>query len=99
MERARPAKVPARPRIYVRRASAFIARSRPASVIGYMRPSMMRSTFWMEVAFSEVPVGGRRLTTGIFRDVTRRVEDEEHIRQMNEQLEARVELHRRRALL
>src|SRR5262245_42637864 len=60
-------------------------------------PSMIRqgrrrdgSSFWMEVAFSEVPVGDRTLTTGIFRDVTRRVEDEERIRQMNELLEARV---------
>jgi PAS domain S-box-containing protein len=60
-------------------------------------PSMIRqgrrrdgSTFWMEVAFSEVPIGDRRLTTGIFRDVTRRVQDEERIRQMNELLEARV---------
>ena len=62
-------------------------------------PSMIRqgrrrdgSTFWMEVAFSEVPLGDRRLTTGIFRDVTRRVQDEERIRQMNELLEARVRL-------
>ena len=62
-------------------------------------PSMIRQgrrrdghTFWMEVAFSEVPVGDRRLTTGIFRDVTRRVEDEERIRHMNELLEARVRL-------
>jgi PAS domain S-box-containing protein len=50
------------------------------------------STFWLEAAFSEVPVGDRRLTTGIFRDVTRRVEDEERIKQMNELLEARVRL-------
>jgi PAS domain S-box-containing protein len=50
------------------------------------------STFWLELAFSEVPVGDRRLTTGIFRDVTRRVEDEERIKQMNELLEARVRL-------
>lgn len=50
------------------------------------------STFWMEVAFSAVPVGDRRLITGIFRDVTRRVEDEERIRHMNELLEARVRL-------
>ena len=60
-------------------------------------PSMIRqgrrrdgTTFWMEVAFSEVPVGERRLTTGIFRDVTQRVEDEDRIRHMNEALEARV---------
>jgi signal transduction histidine kinase/DNA-binding response OmpR family regulator len=50
------------------------------------------STFWMEVAFSVVPVGDRRLITGIFRDVTRRVEDEERIRHMNELLDARVRL-------
>src|SRR5207244_3423328 len=49
-------------------------------------------TFWLELAFSEVPVGDRRLITGIFRDVTRRVEDEERIRHMNELLEARVRL-------
>ncbi|MFL5341665.1 MAG: response regulator, partial [Gemmataceae bacterium] len=66
-----------------------------SKVIG--TPSMIRqgrrrdgSTFWMEVAFSEVPVGDRRLTTGIFRDATQRVEDEDRIRHMNEALEARV---------
>jgi PAS domain S-box-containing protein len=48
--------------------------------------------FWMEVAFSEVPVGERRLTTGIFRDVTQRIQDEERIKRMNEELEARVQL-------
>ena len=68
-----------------------------SKVIG--APSMIRQgrrrdgkTFWMEVAFSVVPVGERRLVTGIFRDVTRRVEDEERIRHMNEMLEARVRL-------
>lgn len=50
------------------------------------------SRFWLEMAFSEVPLGDRRLITGIFRDVTRRVEDEERIRQLNELLEARVRL-------
>ncbi|MCX7699770.1 MAG: PAS domain S-box protein, partial [Gemmataceae bacterium] len=62
-------------------------------------PSLVRqgrrkdgSTFWLEMAFSEVPLGDRRLITGIFRDVTRRVEDEERIKQLNELLEARVRL-------
>lgn len=54
--------------------------------------------FWMEVSFSEVPLGDRKLITGIFRDVTRRKEDEEKIRQinaelkeLNRQLDARVQ--------
>jgi adenylate cyclase len=50
------------------------------------------ATFWLELAFSEVPLKDRRLITGIFRDVTRRVEDEERIKQLNELLEARVRL-------
>jgi PAS domain S-box-containing protein len=50
------------------------------------------STFWMEAAFSELSLGQRRLITAIFRDITRRVEDEEQIRQMTERLEARVRL-------
>ncbi len=49
-------------------------------------------TFWMEVTFSQVPIEDRRLIIGIFRDVTRRKIDEERIRQMNEDLEARVQL-------
>src|SRR5206468_3138528 len=50
------------------------------------------STFWMEVSFSRVPVGGRVLTTGIFRDITLRKETEERIRRLNEDLDARVRL-------
>lgn len=50
------------------------------------------SSFWLEASFRDVPLGNRKLVTGVFRDVTRRKEDEERIRQMNEQLEARVRL-------
>lgn len=50
------------------------------------------STFWMEVTFSQVPLEDRRMTIGIFRDITRRKIDEERIRQMNDELDARVRL-------
>jgi PAS domain S-box-containing protein len=50
------------------------------------------SVFWMEAAFSKVPVVTRMLFMAIFRDVTRRVEDQEKIRQITESLEARVRL-------
>ncbi len=50
------------------------------------------TTFWMEVAFSQVPVGDRRVITGIFRDVTRRREAEEKIKKLNDELEVRVQL-------
>jgi PAS domain S-box-containing protein len=53
--------------------------------------------FWMEASFSEVPLGDRKLITGIFRDITRK-EDEEKIRhinaelkELNRQLDARVQ--------
>jgi PAS domain S-box-containing protein len=50
------------------------------------------SLFWMEVTFSQVPLGDRRLTVGIFRDTTVRRAAEEQIRRLNDELEARVQL-------
>ncbi len=50
------------------------------------------SSFWLEVTFSQVPVEDRQLVTGIFRDVTLRKLADEKIRQMNDELDARVRL-------
>ena len=55
------------------------------------------SVFTLELAVSEVPRGDRRLYTGIVRDVTKRKRAEaeihdlnQHLRQLNEQLDRRV---------
>lgn len=50
------------------------------------------SSFPMEVAFSELPLQGRRIITGIFRDITERKKAEEAIKRANEELDARVRL-------
>ncbi|MFO0876346.1 MAG: response regulator [Gemmataceae bacterium] len=50
------------------------------------------TTFWMEVTFSQIGMEDRRLTIGIFRDVTQRKLAEERIREMNDELDARVQL-------
>jgi PAS domain S-box-containing protein len=50
------------------------------------------STFPVEVAFSEVPLQGRGVVTGIFRDITERRKAEQEIRRANEELESRVRL-------
>jgi PAS domain S-box-containing protein len=50
------------------------------------------STFPVEAAFSEVPLGSRKLITGIFRDITERKKAEDEIHRMNEELEGRVRL-------
>lgn len=50
------------------------------------------TSFWLEASFRDVPLGNCQLVAGVFRDVTRRKEDEERIKQMNEKLEARVKL-------
>jgi signal transduction histidine kinase/DNA-binding response OmpR family regulator/HAMP domain-containing protein len=50
------------------------------------------TTFWMEVTFSQVPLEDRRVIIGIFRDVTARKLAEERIREMNDELDARVQL-------
>jgi PAS domain S-box-containing protein len=50
------------------------------------------TSFWMEVTFSRVPLEDRSIVTAIFRDITRRKLDEERIRKLNDDLEARVKL-------
>ncbi len=50
------------------------------------------STFPVEVAFSEVPLQGRTVVTGIFRDITERKKAEREVRRANEELDARVRL-------
>lgn len=48
------------------------------------------SVFPMDLAVSEVPLPGRRLFTGVIRDITERVQAERRLSELNEALESRV---------